>query len=94
MAKISKDKILTLVSSFLPGRIVSTQHGRDWDRARGFELLDVSLLYADISGFTAMSEKLASLGKEGAEEVNKLINGFFDPMIKTIFKYNGDIYRF
>jgi class 3 adenylate cyclase/ABC-type dipeptide/oligopeptide/nickel transport system ATPase component len=63
-------------------------------RPRVYEFLDATLLFADISGFTALSEKLASMGSEGAEEVTKIINGFFAPLIDIITKWGGDIYRF
>jgi class 3 adenylate cyclase len=51
-------------------------------------------LYADISGFTAMSEALSKLGREGAEELTKVINTFFEPLIDVVLKWHGDIYRF
>ncbi len=52
------------------------------------------LLFADISGFTAMSENLSKLGKEGSEEVNKIINNYFSPLIDIIYKHDGDIIYF
>lgn len=53
-----------------------------------------TLLFADISGFTAMSENLSKLGKEGSEEVNRIINNYFSPLIEIIYKHNGDIIYF
>jgi hypothetical protein len=42
-----------------------------------------SMLSADISGFTALSEKLAGKGKAGAEEITSLINTCFTALIET-----------
>jgi hypothetical protein len=32
--------------------------------------LEMSLLFVDLSGFTSLSERLAALGKRGAEELS------------------------
>lgn len=55
---------------------------------------DAVLMLIDISGFTRMTEKLTGLGKEGAEEITRLINEYFDPIIKWIFDMNGDVINF
>ncbi|HDS08618.1 MAG TPA: hypothetical protein ENN73_00190, partial [Firmicutes bacterium] len=52
------------------------------------------LLYIDISGFTRMTEKLSKLGREGAEEITKVINSFFSPIINIIIENQGDIINF
>ena len=36
--------------------------------------LEGTMAFVDISGFTAMSERLAGQGKAGAEEVNEVMN--------------------
>ncbi|MGB9721396.1 MAG: AAA family ATPase [bacterium] len=88
----TKEKILSSMISFLPQKLVARRVSEE--KTKPSEKFQAVLLFADISGFTAMSEKLARLGKEGSEEVNKIINRFFDPLIKIIYKWNGDIYRF
>src|SRR5512135_1030497 len=35
-----------------------------------------TVMFSDISGFTAMSEKLSQLGKQGAEQVTAIVNRF------------------
>ena len=42
-----------------------------------YRRLDGSLAFCDLSGFTAMSEKLASLGRLGAEELAEILNTIF-----------------
>lgn len=51
-------------------------------------------LFADVSGFTAMSEALAATGKSGAEELTAILNSYFDPMIALIHSYHGIIGKF
>lgn len=48
-----------------------------------------TLVFADISGFTAMSEKLSKLGKEGAEELTNILNRYFTKMLDIAFSYQG-----
>lgn len=53
-----------------------------------------SLVSADISGFTALSERLAAHGREGAEELTVLLNRCFGGMIEIIDRYGGDVLKF
>eukprot|EP00736_Rhodelphis_marinus_P000962 Rmarinus@m.20515 len=53
-----------------------------------------SVLIADMSGFTAIAEKLNALGARGMEQLNSYTNDFFAPMISIIERYNGDILKF
>jgi len=52
------------------------------------------MVMADLSGFTALSERLAKLGDEGAERVTSVINSFFEKMLKTAARYGGDTLTF
>jgi len=36
-----------------------------------------SLLFIDITGFTALSEKMSDYGKKGTEELTEILNSFF-----------------
>ncbi len=53
-----------------------------------------SLVSADISGFTALSERLAAHGREGAEELTVLLNQCFGGMIEIIDRNGGDVLKF
>lgn len=53
-----------------------------------------ALLFADISGFTAMSERLSRVGREGAEEVTAVVNRYFDVMLAILREYRGELIRF
>jgi class 3 adenylate cyclase/tetratricopeptide (TPR) repeat protein len=60
------------------------------------ERLDVegTLVSADLSGFTRLSERLASIGREGAEELTTLLNGCFTGMIAEVERFGGDVLKF
>jgi class 3 adenylate cyclase len=56
--------------------------------------VDGSTLSADISGFTALSEKLAGKGKAGAEEITDLINTCFTALIDAAYEFGGEVIKF
>ena len=56
--------------------------------------VDGSLLYADLSGFTVLSERLAGLGKRGAEETNDLIDQVMNGMVADCDAAGGEILEF
>ncbi len=58
------------------------------------QTLTAATLFADISGFTAMSENLAADGPRGAEEVNRVLLQTFTAMIDVIHRLGGAIAHF
>lgn len=52
------------------------------------------MLSADISGFTALSERLAGKGKAGAEEITELVNKCFTALIDAAYGFGGEILKF
>ncbi len=57
-------------------------------------VLTAAALFSDISGFTAMSEELASDGPRGAEELNRVLLLTFTGMIDVIHEMGGAISHF
>ena len=67
--------------------------------AAGFGVLaearvEAVVLFADVSGFTAISEALGRIGKAGAEELTELLNSYFEPIINLVTDYGGIIGKF
>lgn len=56
--------------------------------------VDGSLLFADLSGSTALAERLSMLGREGIELVTAFLNDVFVTMIRVIRDYGGDLVSF
>ncbi len=59
-----------------------------------YRRLTGSLLSADLSGFTALSERLASRGREGSERLTVMVNGCFDALIRAAGHEGGDVLKF
>ena len=53
-----------------------------------------AVLLADISGFTALTERLAKNGLAGAEQVSALLNDYFGQMINLVSTHGGDVVKF
>ncbi len=62
--------------------------------AEGAQRTQGCLLFSDLAGFTAMTERLAAIGKEGAEELTRVLNDFFAAMIAIVHEEGGDVLRF
>ncbi|MGH8630012.1 MAG: adenylate/guanylate cyclase domain-containing protein, partial [Burkholderiales bacterium] len=58
------------------------------------ERCPAALLFADITGFTAMTERLAKRGPAGAEQVSALLNDYFGQLIDLVDAHGGDVVKF
>ncbi|HLF26484.1 MAG TPA: adenylate/guanylate cyclase domain-containing protein [Anaerolineae bacterium] len=60
----------------------------------GADSFPAAILFADISGFTAQTERLAQHGPAGAEEMSRLLNAYFGQLIDLVTAHGGDILKF
>lgn len=56
--------------------------------------METVVLFADISGFTAVSEACSGMGIRGNEELSFVINRYMEGMVKNLSKFGGDIIKF
>ncbi len=73
---------------YLPKRIVEKIHTNPYNVRVEGERRFVTILFGDVSGFTALSERL------DPEEVIKVINKYFNKMLYIVEKYGGDVDKF
>ena len=69
----------------------------EWLRAKPEQTwleVDGTLAFVDISGFTAMSEQLSSLGRAGAEEVTDVMNTTFSALLDEAYALGGGLLKF
>ena len=55
---------------------------------------DGTLAFIDISGFTAMSERLSNSGRAGAEEVTEVMNATFSALLEVAYGQGGGLLKF
>ena len=70
---------------------------RDWAArtpAEPWRELDGSLVSVDLSGFTALAERLQAKGRAGAEELVLAISGVFEGLIGIANRRGGDVLKF
>ncbi|MEW6686200.1 MAG: adenylate/guanylate cyclase domain-containing protein [Candidatus Edwardsbacteria bacterium] len=77
----------TEITPFIPKRIKALIENK-------LEKVAGSLLLSDISGFTKMSEALATIGKAGTEELTMILNNYFGVMLGIIKQHKGEVLKF
>jgi class 3 adenylate cyclase/tetratricopeptide (TPR) repeat protein len=69
----------------------------EWDDiapGQQYQQVDASLVFADISGFTALTERLAVRGRMGAEELIETLNRVFGAMLAQAAIRGGEMLKF
>lgn len=56
--------------------------------------IDATCCFVDISGFTALSERLARRGRIGAEELTEVLNHVFSRMLGVAYEKGGSLLKF
>ncbi|MEN8114845.1 MAG: adenylate/guanylate cyclase domain-containing protein, partial [Actinomycetota bacterium] len=69
---------------------------REWaaDPSLRHRQVDGSMLFVDLTGFTAMSERLARAGNVGAEEVTGIISETFAELLRHAYSHGGSLLKF
>ncbi|HEX4091618.1 MAG TPA: adenylate/guanylate cyclase domain-containing protein [Trebonia sp.] len=76
--------------AYVPGVLV------DWladGPTTAYRALDGTLVFADISGFTQFTERLARAGKVGAEEISQVLDTVFIAMLDAAYLYGADLIK-
>jgi class 3 adenylate cyclase len=83
------------LAAYLPNLVI-----RNLSSQRGcvkypyFETIEAAVLFADISGYTALTELLVSQGVSGTERLTQYLNEYFSRIIGIISNFGGDVVKF
>ena len=69
----------------------------DWLRDQPdtrYRALDGTLVFADVSGFTRMTEMFATAGKVGAEQMAELIDTLFEHLVSAAYDYGAGVIKY
>jgi class 3 adenylate cyclase/tetratricopeptide (TPR) repeat protein len=88
------NSLLYTISTYIPGDLVQEKMSRPIPGLVNGKMLNGCLLFSDVSGFTALSERLAVLGPQGAEHLTRFINQYFTSMIDILSRSNGTLLKF
>ncbi len=60
----------------------------------GVDVLDAAVLFADITGYTRLAERLVARGRAGTELLLDTIDATFTDLIAVVHAFGGDVVRF
>ena len=81
---ITREKFQRLLSPNLAEKVVSGE----LEVKKGGQALEASVLFADIRGFTSMSEN------RDAQHIVEMLNEYFELAVDVVFKYEGTLDKF
>src|SRR3954454_3713650 len=79
-----------ILKSYVPRLVI------DWLRSDPSELhreIEASLVFVDISGFTALTERLARKGKVGAELMRDTLDGVFTALLDEAYDWGAGLLK-
>ena len=82
------------LGSFLPEKIKSICLEKQGAIKGYAETISGVVIFADISGFTYLTEHIVKTSPNGVDIITKLLNKFFTPLINIIKTYNGQIIQY
>src|SRR5512145_50723 len=92
---MSNPALTELLASYVPrliqNRVLSDPAPIEAPVSEDFQ---AAVLFADISGFTRLTEQLAERGPAGVETLARLLNEYFGQLIDIIHEYGGDVVKF
>ncbi|MEZ4888543.1 MAG: tetratricopeptide repeat protein [Chitinophagales bacterium] len=86
---------LSVIAPYVPPTLMKTiTAAKELPLEPVVEEFDAAIMFADISGFTPLTEALAEKGAEGPEELTRILNGYFTRMIAIIESEGGESVQF
>lgn len=75
-------------------RLAGDPAAPDPEQAPVAERIPAAVMFADISGYTKITEELAAQGPVGVERLSALLNTFFGRLIDRVRAHGGDVAKF
>ena len=89
------DESSEILQAHVPSRLLRRLSRRPaLPRAPESERFPAAVLFADISGFTTLTEDLSRQGAAGAEAVQRMLNRCFGPLVDLISEHGGEVVKF
>ncbi|MCB0034727.1 MAG: adenylate/guanylate cyclase domain-containing protein, partial [Anaerolineales bacterium] len=91
MSAASLEILLSYVPDIITKRVIQEPDPLSEPTA---EAIPAAVFFADISGFTALTERLARKGAVGAEELSDTLNRYFGQLVDIVRFHGGDVVKF
>src|SRR5215212_3647210 len=85
------DLLASYVPKLIQKRVAQNPTPIDSPLAKDFQ---AAVMFADISGFTTLTERLAEKGTSGVETLARILNDYFGQLIDLVYDYGGDVVKF
>jgi len=82
---------LSPLGPYVPSLVADWLRDEPGSRYRSF---DGTLVFADVSGFTRMTEKFAATGKVGAEHMSGLMDVLFEHLVSAAYDYGAGVIKY
>ena len=79
---------------YVPGVILRGVARRGLPPCPSAEACRGAILFADVSGFSSLAERLAAQPDAGAEELSRLLNAELGPLLDLVDRHGGDVLKF
>ena len=89
--ELKMHRLLPFIPPHLARKVIANPF---WEEQPDSDRVTGALLFADISGFTPLTEELATRSKEGPEELTRLLNRFFTVLIDHLATESGEVVKF
>eukprot|EP00808_Paulinella_micropora_P008539 g800.t1 len=90
----SEGKIFTYLPASIIGYLQHLEDVKEEFKTPATQTFTTSVLFADVSGFTALCEQMAKKGPAGDEHLAEHLNSYFGQLVKTISSQGGDVFKF
>src|SRR5687768_4576677 len=86
---------LETLASYVPDvivrRLAANPGSVNWPEC---DRLLAAVLFADVTGFTPLTEGFARLGPIGAEKLSSVLNDYYERLVNLILDHGGDVVKF
>eukprot|EP00457_Paulinella_chromatophora_P000759 gb/GEZN01000759.1/.p1 GENE.gb/GEZN01000759.1/~~gb/GEZN01000759.1/.p1 ORF type:complete len:687 (+),score=139.80 gb/GEZN01000759.1/:193-2253(+) len=91
-----RKEVMDTISSFVPKDVVEyfTESGQGPLQGPLAARMQAAVLFVDISGFTALTEKLGEQGMAGIDTLDQVLNAYFGLMGDVVSAFGGDIVKY
>ncbi|ETO14094.1 hypothetical protein RFI_23273 [Reticulomyxa filosa] len=85
---------MNIISSLLPHAVIKFALANQDTKPPLQQTFWTVALFADVSGFTQLSESFASKGPQGAEELAFFLNRYMEQLVRHVARAGGEVFKF
>jgi len=88
------EHIISDLAPFVPSAVLDMRLAQPEPKPIAAHFITGSVLMVELSGLTLLSSELASMGREGDEEISTILNRVFATLVAEVYAYGGGIIKY